>query len=614
MFWFNPKKNYWFNPTDYGLHQSQASITPASFPQAPLTWQQEAPKQAPVVPQQAMQTYAPPIENESRTYKGLSTEDETKLMKLAGGSSSKADMLYPKLLQYKQDNLFLQDRKIRLQEAQLEAIQSGDKRQKETTNQMVKIGQLADFIREDALKNGALWVSMKADEEIVNSILAKADTRTSNKLLTEYFNGNTDTETVANVLLGRKPELEQSDAEWMSTLWKIWVGALWAVGTLIWWKVWGEIAKSVGKKIYWLTLPPTAQEAWKIQSYKSGRTNIKPKTTIDTALEQPLFTKWNKRLTSISDKFWLFGTRSQIWVQAEAIANNMFQEKISPIFQQSLDEWLTINYDDLFNQAKESVQNNKKRSVEQKTAILEDITEIQQEYKWTTTLENLDKAKRDIANKLPAKYFKGAPMTNTVKDAQWTISSVFRNTVHDTIKSRYWVDSAKIYAQYADLKLLWAMWQKAMTQAWLQWGAWTFLSTTAQELATPVTTTVWKVTYKIGDLFSKPTDYLIKKGRELIKSGKVKDVLKIKPWTMAGASSPDINELRDDFHNAMVADAQEAIRLLNEWKDIPITNNAYLLWDKLSKEEKIAKLNKVVNSKAPKKIVTPFEYLIDKIF
>lgn len=256
MFWFDPKKKYWFNPTDYGVQQSQASMKPASF-QVPTIEQFMDNKNTPItptpnknlledsndyfgkelyrienlpkwkpqptqqVPQQAMQTYAPAIENESRTYKGLSTEDETKLMKLAGGSSSKADMLYPKLLQYKQDNLFLQDRKIKLQEAQLEAIQSGDKRQKETTNQMVKIGQLADFIREDALKNGALWVSMKADEEIVNSILAKADTNTSNKLLTEYFNGNTDTETVANVLLGR----QQTDIGKPSTIENVAEGA-----------------------------------------------------------------------------------------------------------------------------------------------------------------------------------------------------------------------------------------------------------------------------------------------------------------------------------------------------------------------------------------------------
>ncbi len=221
MFWFDPKKKYWFNPTDYGIQQSQASITPASFPQAPLTWAQEAPKPQPTqqVPQQAMQSYAPAIENESRTYKGLSTEDEAKLMKLAGGSSSKADMLYPKLLQYKQDNLFLQDRKKKLQEAQLEAIQSGDKRQKETTNQMVKVGQLADFVREDALKNGALWVSMKEDGDILNSILSKVDTNTSNKLLTEYLNWNIDTETVANTLLGREVKKEEPStisniAEW----------------------------------------------------------------------------------------------------------------------------------------------------------------------------------------------------------------------------------------------------------------------------------------------------------------------------------------------------------------------------------------------------------------
>lgn len=457
---------------------------------------------------------------------------------------------------------------------------------------MVRIGELAD-----RLKKSANLQAKTPDNEVIKAFIGSDPEK--KQQFTDYLNWVSEDILVKNWL----KEQQKQD----NTLENIWLAWLWVVWTLIGGKVWGEVLKKVGKSVYWLTIPSNIQEAGQKQAYQAGLTNTKPRTVVDTAIESPLLQKWGNTMSS---KLWQMGKKWGIGVQSQARASQIFQETITPIFQQSVKDNLSFDYGALFEQAKSKVLDTAKRSVEQKSSIISDIERIAKKYKWTTTLENLDLAKRDIVNQLPQKYFKWNP-TSDLKEAQWVISNVFRDTVHTTIKDKYWVNSAKLYQDYANFKQLWEIGKKAMTD----WGknAWfgSFVSTVVQEAVTPVSTTAWKLTYKLWDFLTKPTDYLIKKWKELIKSGTIKNIIKETP---ANILAPDFSNVEWDFHSNMVDDAKQAIILLNEWKKIPASNFAYTLWNKLTKEEKIQKLNDVINSRAPKKNITPLEWLIDEIF
>lgn len=465
------------------------------------------------------------------------------------------------------------------------------KKQIQTT---VKLWDLAEQLRVSK------WLpAMIPDNEVIQAFVWEDVGKI--KQVTDFLNG-TNEDILYTTWLKQKPE-----EEWMSTLWKIWVWALWVVWTLIGGKVWGEVLKKAGKSVYGLTIPSNIQEAGQKQAYQAGLTNTKPRTVVDTAIESPLLQKWGNTMSS---KLWQMGTKWGVWVQAQARASQIFKETITPIFKQSVKDNVTFDYGTLFEQAKSKVLDTTKRSVEQKNSIISDIERIAKKYKWVTTLENLDLAKRDIVNQLPQKYFKWNP-TSDLKEAQWVISNVFRDTVHTTIKDKYWVNSAKLYQDYANFKQLWEIGKKAMTQ----WGtsAWfgSFVSTVAQEAVTPLSTTVGKVTYKLWDFLTKPTDFLLKKWKELIKSWAIKNIIKETP---ANILAPDFSKTKQDFHTNMVEDAKQAIKLLDEWKKIPASNFAYTLWNNLSKEDKIQKLKDVINSKAPKNNTTPLEFLLDKIF
>lgn len=222
MYGFDPRK-YWLasKPQEQfaSFAPEKADITHASFPQAPLTWQQDTPSQVPQIPQQAMQTYAPEVANPSSNYKAISKEDEAKLMKMAWGNKAKADALYPKLLQHKNDQLFLKNRREMLQDALVEAAAGTDKQKKEATMQMVKIAQFVDFIREDASKKGAIGVSNKSDDELMQQLVAKSPLgqQQAQKELEMYLNDKSDIETTLNNIFGKTQQQEQ-ERKWF--LWQ----------------------------------------------------------------------------------------------------------------------------------------------------------------------------------------------------------------------------------------------------------------------------------------------------------------------------------------------------------------------------------------------------------
>lgn len=294
-------------------------------------------------------------------------------------------------------------------------------------------------------------------------------------------------------------------AKWVwVTAWLLWTSkAIWKGLEWIW------------KRVYGWTLDPNIAEARNVQSYAAWSTNIKPRTVIDTAIESPLFQKWSKN--SLISKWWMMGTKEMIWVQAEAAANNIFKDTINPIMQQAEKDGIKIKYSDLIKQAENTIKNSTKYAESEKKTIINDIKELAKNYKWTTSLKNLDLEKQAIANRIPKKYQNAAKVSNELKAAQKELANQFRKAVHNTIQKEYWVNSAKLYHEYANFKNLSEIWPKAATNSAMKWWAGSFTTNAWQSLWSLPTTVWWKVTYKVWKWLQKPRDMITNAAKKLAK-------------------------------------------------------------------------------------------------
>ena len=356
--------------------------------------------------------------------------------------------------------------------------------------------------------------------------------------------------------------------------------AAWA-WALAWSYVAGKALEWVGKAIYWVTLPPPIDEAKAIQSYRAGVTNVKPRLTTDVLLDTPIIQKTPLKqvMRSPTSALWWIGTRSMIGTQAESAANKIFTKKINPIFDKLDKFWLKIDTNKLVNWAKERVLASKKYSPSQIKEIIANIDEIALEYEPSLSVKQIDLEKQALVGKIPQKYQNMPKLPNELKVAQKELAKEFRDAVHWTIKNMYWTDSAKLYQDYWSLKWVSEIWPKALTQAGRKWGAWTLMSWLADELATPITTTTWKLTYKAW----KALQYLPKKVVETIKS--MPNTLKWMPlkemaklairemptWIIAEQFWRVVSDTWMS-NNRIKNDLEQAIKALKEWKKIPTTS------------------------------------------
>lgn len=283
-----------------------------------------------------------------------------------------------------------------------------------------------------------------------------------------------------------------------SIAWKVWLGALqwvlqgWATDivsrgqiwawAIAWWVLWAAAPwiQKAGEALYKTAFKPSTTVAEKIIQAKATGGKL-PITTGDTAL-----------------KYWITGTQTWVWVKWVKAANKIFSKRIEPAFKRADKAWVKIDYSWLMQQAKNNISKSKFFSDTQKQEILDNIDEIAKLYKWTTSLKNLDLEKQAIVSKIPKKYIWVVKTPKELTAAQNEISSVFRKTVHDMLKKKFWVDSARLYKDYANLKELEKIWVKWLTTNIIpEGGTFTGLSWIYNALATPVKTIGWKVLYKV---------------------------------------------------------------------------------------------------------------------
>ena len=555
------------------------SFLPQFWPQF---WYQSTMPKAPSAP---MMSKAPMM---SEMFPWFEEEDINKLNNMTAGIKDPTEYvrtqneIYRAVLPQVTNDKIVKERDLMKNRKVYEVTQEKDPVVKKQKEWFLKVTELADIV-----KNKFNLPANADDKQIMTEFIQQ--TPNGWKLLEDYLNWGKELLYVSGIEERPVVKIPIEDEWWMSTIGKI-TATAWAIWLWLWWlKLWGMTIAGLGKKIYWLTLNPTQQEAEAIQSYRAWTSNIKPKTSIETALEQPLLQKWWR---TISSKIWMMGTRSMIWEQAASAAKSKFTNIINPIMDNAEKMWLKFDYKKLFDRAKENITKSISYSVTQKKQIIENIDELFEWYNWTTTLKNLDLEKQAIAGKIPQKYQTMLKLPNELKAAQKEIAGIFRSTVHTTIKTVFWIDSAKIYQDYANLKWLSKIWPKALTAGGRKWGAWTLLSWAAEEIATPITTVVWKLSYKVGRVMEMLPDIAVKWIKLLPKT-----LQKLK-WSASWAEFVDKNMINEMVHQSHIWILQWAIK--NWWKSWIYKEIYKELWWKEQVQKEIEKLK----NNAPKKVKT----------
>ena len=252
---------------------------------------------------------------------------------------------------------------------------------------------------------------------------------------------------------------------------------------IAWWVIWAgaPLLSKAGKALYKKAIKPNADEASQIIKATAKKTT-QPITRADTAF-----------------KYGIIWRENDIWVQWVREANKIFTKNIEPAFAKAEKQWIKFDYATLVKKAKDNISKSNLYSATQKKEILENIREIGKSYKWTTGLKNLDLEKQAIVSKIPKKYIWVLKVPKELTAAQNELSSVFRNTVHDTLKKKFGINSAQMYKDYGNLVELEKIGIKWITEWGLRWGTGTALSTIYDALVTPIKTIGGKTLYKVWE-------------------------------------------------------------------------------------------------------------------
>lgn len=258
---------------------------------------------------------------------------------------------------------------------------------------------------------------------------------------------------------------------------KLWAWAIaWGV---VWWLA--PVLSTAWKALYKTAIKPNTEEASQIIKATASKTK-QPITRADTAFEYGIL--WREK---------------DIGVQGVRESQKIFKKTIEPAFQKAEKAWVKFDYRTLVKKAKDNISKSSVYSTSQKKEILANIDELWKWLKGTTWLKNLDLEKQAIVGKIPKKYIGVLKTPRELTVAQNELSSVFRNTVHDTLKSKFGVNSSKLYRDYANLKELEKIGIKWITEWGLRWWTGTALSTIYDALATPIKTIWGKTLYKVGE-------------------------------------------------------------------------------------------------------------------
>ena len=296
---------------------------------------------------------------------------------------------------------------------------------------------------------------------------------------------------------------EEMSKFWIVSEWDItWQDVLtWAV----WWPVVDVIWKwltSLWKKIYDSAYRPTKQEAEAIFYEMSWKLKNRKSTRAETAFDKNI--AW---------------TQTWIWVKWVKEAQKIWQKDIQPIIDKAQTQ---INKRNLFAKIQESI--NKTADPWRRADLQKGLDTLKKEWATTeyTTIQQWQNAKSEIDKFTPNKSFRWEEIWPSYREIKARFSNLIRWEIHDWLLKEFWVNTAKKYMEYANLRALQDIWVKGIQTWWdriLQtpWWTATLLSMAYWTIMTPIQTYWWLTLYKVWDLFTIVWPTWLKYFNDLVK-------------------------------------------------------------------------------------------------
>lgn len=265
----------------------------------------------------------------------------------------------------------------------------------------------------------------------------------------------------------------------------------------------GRALQKAGELVTDVVLPTPAKEAQLLQAYKANKpfterisdvlagTEMKPRTVAKTALQ----TKEGQTLGG------LFGTKSQIGVQARRASTELWDNLIKPRLDES---GVAVDMDGFFSKIEKDIIENNPDITRQK-ALIEALDAVRKDYEGinAVSLTKLQDLKSSWAEFLPSKAFKGEEIAGSVNEVRRLLSDEARQTIYNTLGD----DVKQAYLDYGNLQTLKDMGVSSMTGQKLKGGAGSFISELASQVITPIGTVAGQVIYRIGkglEMIGKP--------------------------------------------------------------------------------------------------------------
>lgn len=429
--------------------------------------------------------------------------DQTKDIKDDAERFRVQDAIYQEALNRVKKQESLQNTSNSQRDLEYRSTNANNKSERDTMKMQSRVLNLANSIRQQA--DGQINLS---DDELVSQFVGSLPN--GEELFMDYVNGKNK-----NILMDTWLE----DPSKFMQVWQSIGRAAWRIaGGLAWATVLGNVMQWLGKMIYGVNIRPSKREAELVQRSETIATKRGgvieefaewPRTKVQTALEAPAnikiripFTR-KKVNTGIPNPFSLVGTQKAIWDQAKTIANELWQDNIQPIMDNAKE---TFRVDELIERAKEEINKlpatRRKEILKWLDRVIDDLWDIGE-----LTLAQMQWEKVSIDNLSPKKVLRGEEIANAYRTAKNFLANVYRETIHNTLRENYGVDSAKIYRDYANLQELSELWIRARTEWGLVFSPWwtkTLITQIFDALGTPITSTVGKWTYQLGKLLDIP--------------------------------------------------------------------------------------------------------------
>lgn len=256
----------------------------------------------------------------------------------------------------------------------------------------------------------------------------------------------------------------------------------------------GRAVSKLGEKTVETVIPVSKREASILQTYKANNPFFKRVADVLQGTEQAPTTagKTATRTTAGQTLPGLFGTKSQIGVQAKRAKDSLWKDVIQPRLRASEQ---AVDLDGFFAKVEDDIIKSNPELSRQKS-LLEALNAVKEDYAGTkaVSLEGLQKLKEGWAKFVPDKAYQGKPIGGAFNDVRNQLADEARQTIYSQLGD----DVKQAYFDYGNLQGLTEMGKVSMTGQKLKGGTGGLLSELLSQTITPIGTVGGQAVYRLG--------------------------------------------------------------------------------------------------------------------